>query len=530
MTTQIEITNNPYEQQFQILINGKTVPAYSSLRKYISMPFTDACEKLLEVIHQECNYGKYRLLFRGREEEQEIMEVLCRNDAYCEEFCLEGLVQNAPLNKRMAELSKIYRNIYSDAAPVQNNRIVYVMMRSDKELEVLFEELEVQNIYCQTNIQILSFQEYKKKSPDSDICFFIGSEDADFDKIKALGYQKGYYLKLAGNSQFLGKTGGIFCYETLAEEITSVIFKCLLLDSLVQVFRSAIEQLPEEMKKRYQSELRSLVSISPNLTVHTDSRIIELGKSIPIAFGSEIKGYCPKIQDLEFDYGMPGIISCDGFRVKGEKCGKTELLVFRRGETTPCLSIQFQVIVRNRIEAIRFEADYLLLGEGDKVQMGYDYIPPDADNVNTMVWQSDDESVAEVNSYGVITAKNAGNCTLSCTAENVKARCECTVKPYLREIYSEIESLCLSYGQSVEIPYCMEPLDCIDGEIEIVSKDFSIVNTLGNVARGVGIGKTIIVIQNRTKTVQREIQVEVLNERQWKKYEKRKNSIFRKLF
>lgn len=65
----VELINNPYTQRLQILINGESVSVYSNLEKYMDEPFTYWCDRILQTIYEECNYGDFRLHFSSREEE-----------------------------------------------------------------------------------------------------------------------------------------------------------------------------------------------------------------------------------------------------------------------------------------------------------------------------------------------------------------------------------------------------------------------------------------------------------------------------
>ena len=83
METRVELINNPYMQRLCILINEEAVSVYSNLEKYMDEPFCYWCDRILDDIYEECNRGVFRLHFRSRREELEIMEKLVRNYPYC---------------------------------------------------------------------------------------------------------------------------------------------------------------------------------------------------------------------------------------------------------------------------------------------------------------------------------------------------------------------------------------------------------------------------------------------------------------
>lgn len=523
----VRMTYNPYAQQLQILINGEKVSSYSILKKYANQPFVKWCDEIFDAIHQECNYGKYRIIFCSREEEIRIMQKMADLDSCCEQFTFSLPVQNKSLPQRMADLSHLLKQNGKVKIPRQRIRTQFFLdPMLGQDLIQSVKELEISNSYCEVQTDITT---EKKQIPGADVYFKISAtEQKEWEA--ELPFSSGFYIEKSDETGFLGKRGQVFAYRTTEGNLFETIFSCFLLYPLLKVFIDTVKQLPEEFKNRYKHELESMFSIWPAVIPKSESYIIELGRSKRITFSSDMPEYKIDINKLRFEYSMPGIITCNGFQIDGLKVGNAVLWIYRNGENNPCASVNCEVIRRNRITEISLEEQSVVLGEGDKYQLNCIWYPGDADNVNTISWKSDHPDIAEVDAEGVISGIKEGVCTIYCMAEQVSTSCMCMVKPYLKNIIPYTNEIEILYGTTYELSYCLEPEECIDNNIEIISKDLKTVNVVGNTIKGTGTGQTTVVLQNSRKTVNAQIQVTVLDERQWKKHEKKKKGFWANLF
>ncbi|MDR1545057.1 MAG: Ig-like domain-containing protein [Prevotellaceae bacterium] len=80
------------------------------------------------------------------------------------------------------------------------------------------------------------------------------------------------------------------------------------------------------------------------------------------------------------------------------------------------------------VKSIEFTQSSLLMSVGDKVQIEAKMLPLDAQIYNRIIWSSSDNSVAQVNERGEVTAVYSGTCVITARAGNVKAHCDVTVK------------------------------------------------------------------------------------------------------
>ena len=188
----------------------------------------------------------------------------------------------------------------------------------------------------------------------------------------------------------------------------------------------------------------------------------------------------------------------------------------------PCVGVDFNVYSRNRITKLSLEEDYIYIGEGDVYKIGYSFLPEDADNIDSITWNSDNTNVATVGADGTVEGKSRGECTIRMIADRVSTSCYCVVKPHLVSVesdYSELEMVCLD---ELDIPIRQYPDDCIDDEIVINSLDMQVVNVVNGRMKAVGPGTTTVVIQNVEATCRWDIIVHVYTEQEMKRLEKQR--------
>ena len=295
------------------------------------------------------------------------------------------------------------------------------------------------------------------------------------------------------------------------------------------MFCDCIKSISLESREKYNEEIRRLQSIDIHIIPKPDVTTIEVGKSSRIQFFSDIEGYQVDISQLRFSYSKNGIIYCNGLCVEGLSSGETQLNIFKVGEKIPCASIQYTVIKRNRIKKLKIEEEYLTIGEGSSEKLSLTFLPVDADNVHSIKWESDNEKIAKVDSYGNVRGVKKGTCIIRCFAEQVSHSCKCIVMPHLQSITVESNEIYMYYGQEKDIKINLKPDNCIDDQIIISSMDMKIINVIGRTVKAIGIGKTKIIIQNKQNTVRTEVIVQVLTEKQFKKLQKKQERSKEKL-
>lgn len=522
MVTRVELINNPYRQRLRILVDGEAVSVYSNLEKFMDEPFSYWCDRILEAVHEECNGGDFSLHFCSREEELRVMEKLARACPCCVQYSSSPLMRPASLLDRIKGLNQVVRGVRESGYRRFRKKVLFVIPDALKRLEGDLAELEVRNSFCQVDSGVARCQDYGRRKAEADMAILIGDQAEVRGLSGRLGLQEGFAIGLGEKSGFREKAGGLFIYESREEELFQTIFECLLLSPLLEMFRACIDTMSADVKERHGQALEELMSIELKVLPQPESTTIEAGRSSRIRFQSDMEGYEIRNTQLHFSYSEKGIIRCNGLLVEGIRPGKATLYIYKEGEQSPCASVAYSVIRRNRIEELRLEEDSLTIGEGDFARLSVSYLPVDADNADTIQWSSDQESVAKVDGSGGVRGIARGSCTIRCFADQVSASCRCTVKPHLQTISVEEQELEMIYGQERELKIDLKPENCIDDRIVISSMNMQIVNVVGRSLKAIGTGQTRIVIQNSQETVRREITVTVLTEKEYKSRQKQK--------
>ena len=526
----VELINNPYAQRMRILINGEAVSVYSNLERYREDSFGYWCDKIFDAIYEECNESDFNLHFSSRDEEIEIMSKLAGEYPHCVSFTSSQLIRSTPLTKRMIELNKIIKQLPASEYNVYRKSLLFIISEDNVHLKTDLEEMEVKNSFCDISSSVILLSDYARFKPKSDFTILITDEESyDYD-IRRSGIERDCVISIGERNGFRLKQGDYFNFDTDSSHLFDTIFNYLMLYPLLGIFKECIESLPERTKRRFQKEIELLQSVSYKVVPIIETEVLEAGKSYRIGFESDLPGYIVRHADLHFSYSKDNIIRCNGMLVEAIKPGLATLKIYKEGEMFPSATVDFEVIKRNRITKISIEDDSIVLGENDKIKLNYSYLPVDADNIDSIEWESDNDKVIKAYSDGTLHAVKSGVCTVRCIAEQVSASCRCTVKPHLKAIETDVPVLDMTYGAKYEVNIKIVPNNCMDGQLVYSSNDMNIANIAGGVISAVGYGTTTIIIQNKQKTVKTHITVNVMNEKEFKKKHKQKRGLFSNLF
>lgn len=520
----VELINNPYTQKLRVLINGEAVSEYSNLKKYMDEPFCYWCDRILDGIFEECNRGDFSLHFSSRKEELAIMQVFANSYPHCVQYSSSLNVRSDTLQHRMTQLNQLIR-MSNEHPRVSSKRVLFVLPQSFRHLEKDLRDMEVRNSFCQIDSSIAYYHEFPIGKQNVDTIILLSDEKAIPEYMSRLSINTGFGIQVnhTGVASFLGKNADMFIYQTTNDLLFQTIFECLMLIPLLDIFRSCIATLSSDFARDNKESIAELQSVTANVVPVPENQVIEKGRSVRIQFQSDITGYEINLSQLRFSYKKNGLIRCNGFFVEGLQEGSSTLYVYKEGENDPCASVDFKVIVRNRIQKLQLEESRIYIGEGDQARLNYTYLPVNADNASLIEWHSDNADVATIDSYGNLHGIKRGSCTIRCIAEQVSASCNCIVKPHLKHITVDATELEMIYGEEKSIQVKLSPEDCIDDEIVISSMDMRTVNVVGQTIKAVGLGVTRVVVQNKQETVRAEIRVSVMTEKEFRQRQRQRD-------
>ena len=102
------------------------------------------------------------------------------------------------------------------------------------------------------------------------------------------------------------------------------------------------------------------------------------------------------------------------------------------------------------VSSVSLDRSQITLNAGDTTRLEFIIQPLSSAYANSTTWKSSDESVAVVNSSGLVSAVYSGQCTITASAGNHKASCEVVVNA-LEYGFTFTRSKALYYGDSYEV-------------------------------------------------------------------------------
>lgn len=509
----IDIINNPYTQKLCILIDGRHISEFSSLRKFIDEPFNYWCDKIINEIYEECNRKNFIINFFSRKEELKIFNKIAKVNSCCVSINCYLNEISLPLQDRLCKLNSIVKNYSLKNTCIYNKKCCFIFEKNFEYLESLLRDIDVKNSFCCINPIFEKNYEYIINEKKVDIIFFIGKDLKINHKINSIYTYAINIDNKTDSIKFINKINNTYQYKCNENNLIGAIFECLLLNPLLDIFRSCI--FNDYYSYIDRNIIEELTSIHNKIHTKVETTIIEAGRSVRISFSSNAS---IDTKSFIYKYSDQDIIFCNGLVVEGLKEGNSNLYIYRPGELDPISVINFKVIKSNKINSIYFKDDYIIVGKGSKYNIDIGYNPNNADNADKIRFKSDNQLVAHVNNNGILVANSVGKCTIICSAEQVSTRCICEVKPYLQKIIPEYEEIDITTTiDHYILKVNTQPENCIDSYLVYSSMDNRVVNALSNKLIPHGTGKTKIIIQNKEETVRAEVIVNVMTEKEYKK-------------
>ena len=134
-----------------------------------------------------------------------------------------------------------------------------------------------------------------------------------------------------------------------------------------------------------------------------------------------------------------------------------------------------------KVESISLnKTEYTFYAIGNTLTINATILPADASE-RSLEWSSDNESVATVDKYGKVTAKDNGTATINVSAldgSGVKATCKIEVRPYVTSI--TLGDLDITVGEQVDVPCTITPSNAYNTTLTWSSDNTTIVEVAEN--------------------------------------------------
>ena len=510
-----------YSDKMKVLVNNKPINKSSAILQYMNEPFFIWCSYMPELFFNELGES-YEVIYVGRCEEAKILNELFKKNKYCTRFqyysppidmtVQERLlnVDNLIVNNKLKDIIKIKRNIIFCGNDVIIDRY-----------KNYIDELEVRNTFCEINFS--TQKEISSYLSKNSIAVVLDNNLEKALNIALLYSNSNYVFVLLESNEngFIDVNRNIFIYGISKESFFNIVFECVLLFPLADCLKECCEKLLSLINNNYiKQKILDNLNINTVYSISADN-MIEIGTSVPLRINyNGPKGNLPR---FDFQYQIPGIVSCSQQRVYGECEGTTKVLFFENGSVEPIEELEFTVYRRNRITDILLSDKEIILGEGDRRKIGARYFPDNADNTDSITWYSENSEIVEVNSEGIINAKKSGTCKVFCSAERIFDSCMVVVKEYAQILNVDSSriingNLQMIPGEMLELGITVLPPNSFDSNIMMSSDNMLVANTIGKTINAVDYGNAKIVIENSSHRLRKELIVSVV-----KKIKKRKN-------
>lgn len=161
--------------------------------------------------------------------------------------------------------------------------------------------------------------------------------------------------------------------------------------------------------------------------------------------------------------------------------GQTAIRVMTMDGTKRVSYVNIQVVQLPEAVTIE-ETAPLILNVGDTHGLKA-VIAPDSASDKKVLWTSSDESVAQVNASGQVTATGQGQCEILCVSqarEQVRTTLPVIVVQLARNLSFVSEKATLLAGQRALLRYVLEPLDVTNGEVAFTSSNEAVASVNEN--------------------------------------------------
>lgn len=124
-------------------------------------------------------------------------------------------------------------------------------------------------------------------------------------------------------------------------------------------------------------------------------------------------------------------------------------------------------------ESITLSADKMTIKTGNSQAVSYEILPENTSD-KTVIWTSSDNNIASVNEVGVITANNAGECTITAKCGELTATLTVTVEKPVEQLILNKYELTLTENETFSLTCTILPEDATDKKITWTSSDDSV--------------------------------------------------------
>ena len=178
--------------------------------------------------------------------------------------------------------------------------------------------------------------------------------------------------------------------------------------------------------------------------------------------------------------------------VKAIDVGNTEIIALIGDKTAIC-----ELIVYRGVTGVGINVTSKELGVGDTLQLIANISPSDATNKN-VIWRSSEETVAEVDDNGLVTALSLGTADITVKTEDgeYEKTCSITVKEVaVTGVTLNAKTATIGIGKTYKLIPTIEPQNAANNEVTWTSSKLDVATVENGIVTGLAEGQTTIIVK-----------------------------------
>lgn len=193
------------------------------------------------------------------------------------------------------------------------------------------------------------------------------------------------------------------------------------------------------------AECRVLVEPTPVVSIKLSHKNVQLHVGSMVEISASVEPSNATDKTIKWSSSDNSIVTVDEGKVKGIKIGKAIVSASAdEGKVTETCEVE---VIPFAVTGIELDVQSLKLMAGDQKQLNYTISPENADNKD-VIWSVQDETIASVNTKGIVTAKKNGTTKVVVKTVDGGFTAECSV--YVVGI-EEMVSAKITGGSIIEI-------------------------------------------------------------------------------
>lgn len=449
MLNELKIKIDPYKEVNSATLNGKPLSPYNELSNYLKEPFLKWAYKLLDVAEREIN-DDYQLSVIGERFETMFLEDLQTDNDACKNY----LTERFPINLSPANRFKLVAGIA-------------------KEYHLPLPAREFQTPVCLDTGFITGNQLIKQTQPEQAVLCITENREKATEAVRS-GTP---LIILLSTRNSVSVHNGICLWEVQIDRFQDAAIAAIDRFVTVQAVIKAVRMIQKtgSIDSDDQQKAEVALSVDPYIRI-PDIPIIEAGVTfdVPITvYPSE--SILPKIRSRSSN---PTVLSVKNLQLQALAPGKVIVDFYREEEIIPFARKEITVSSDNYVRQIELHAPETSTSVG-MMQKIVAYLKPEgADDVNTLIWETSDPVIGEIDSEGNFTANHVGSVTIRASTEHAEQLIEIEILPKVQYIRSSETQISLFVGEMHSIEAKVFPLDCYDNRYHWISSNPHIVKVI----------------------------------------------------